>query len=88
MAQANSVIAIDKFDNFYVTDPQSDPGCSKAAPISEFDGNGHLITQRELFGVQGGTDLDPEHQGNTHMSERTGDQIQVYRPIINPSSDN
>jgi sugar lactone lactonase YvrE len=34
---------------------------------------------------------DPEHmaidsEGNIYVSERTGDQIQVYKPIINGNS--
>lgn len=27
-------LAVDKFDNFYVTDPQSDPGC-RMKPVSQ-----------------------------------------------------
>lgn len=85
-------LAVDKFDNIYVTDPQSDPGCSNAARISKFDNNGHFITQWKLFGVEEGvSNLDPEHmaidsEGNIYVSERTGDQIQVYKPIINGNS--
>ena len=85
-------LAVDKFDNIYVTDPQSDPGCSNAARISKFDSNGHFITQWKLFGVEEGvSNLDPEHmaidsEGNIYVSERTGDQIQVYKPIINGNS--
>jgi len=46
----------------------------------------------ETFWVQAGvSNLDPEHmaidsEGNIYISERTDDQIQVYRPIINNSS--
>jgi tripartite motif-containing protein 71 len=85
-------LAVDKFDNIYVTDPQSDPGCSNEARISKFDSNGHFITQWKLFGVQAGvSNLDPEHmaidsEGNIYVSERTDDQIQVYKPVINGSS--
>jgi tripartite motif-containing protein 71 len=38
-------IAVDKFDNIYVTDPQSDPGCSNEARISKFDSNGSFIAR-------------------------------------------
>ena len=85
-------LAVDKFDNIYVTDPQSDPGCSNEARISKFDSNGHFITQWKLFGVQAGvSNLDPEHmaidsEGNIYVSERTDDQIQVYKPVINSNS--
>ena len=85
-------LASDKFDNIYVADPQSDPGCSNAARISKFDNNGHFITQWKLFGVQEGVgNLDPEHmavdsEGNVYVSERAGDQIQIYKPIINGNS--
>ena len=68
-------LAVDRFDNIYVTDPQSDPGCSNEARISKFDSNGHFITQWKLFGVQAGvSNLDPEHmaidsEGNIYVSE-------------------
>jgi len=38
-------IALDKHDNVYVTDPQSDSGCSKHPRVLKFDSNGNFITK-------------------------------------------
>ena len=78
-------LGIDKFDNIYVTVPQSDPGCSHNPVVKKFDSNGNFITQWEIEGR--GNDLDPEHlaidlQGNVYVSERSNDQIQVYTPVV------
>lgn len=35
-------IALDKFDNVYVTDPQSDPGCSMQPRVLKYDDEGKL----------------------------------------------
>ena len=37
-------LGIDKFGNIYVTDPQSDPGCSHKPTVKKFDSNGRYIT--------------------------------------------
>lgn len=77
-------LGIDKFDNIYVTDPQSDPGCSHKPAIKKYDKNGNFIAEWPVAGK--GTDVDPEHlaidlQGNIYVSERSADQIQVYSPV-------
>jgi tripartite motif-containing protein 71 len=77
-------LAIDKFDNIYVADPQSDPGCSLEASIKKFDNNGKFITSWRVLPA-GDSEADPEHlavdsDGNVYLSERGNHRIQVYRP--------
>jgi len=76
-------IAADKFDNIYVNDPQTDPGCSQEAAIKKFDSNGKFITKV----VVPGEDPDPEHlaidsDGNVYVSVRGLNEIRVYKPVI------
>jgi hypothetical protein len=42
-------LAIDKYDNIYVADPQSDPGCSLEASVKKFDNNGKFITSWRIL---------------------------------------
>lgn len=75
-------LAIDKFDNIYVTDPQSDPGCSHEAAVKKFDKNGNFITQWQVPGET----PDPEHlaidtEGNVYLSNRGSHEILVYKSI-------
>jgi DNA-binding beta-propeller fold protein YncE len=44
-------MALDKHDNVYVTDPQSDPGCSKHPRVLKFDSNGNFITKFGSYDV-------------------------------------
>jgi DNA-binding beta-propeller fold protein YncE len=79
-------LAIDKFDNVYVNDPQSDPGCSMQPSIKKFDKFGHFITKIGTFGKEPGQLIDPEHlaidyDGNIYVSDRGNNRIQVFKPI-------
>jgi DNA-binding beta-propeller fold protein YncE len=78
-------LATDKYDNIYVADPQSDPGCSLEASIKKFDNNGKFITSWRVHPA-GDSEADPEHlavdsAGNVYLSERGNHRIQVYRPV-------
>ena len=78
-------LATDKYDNIYVADPQSDPGCSLEASIKKFDNNGKFITSWRVLPA-GDREADPEHlavdsAGNVYLSERGNHRIQVYRPV-------
>src|SRR5215213_5959367 len=79
-------IALDKYDNVYVTDPQSDPGCSQQPRVLKFDSNGKFIIKWGSFGKGDGQFLDPEHlavdsEGNVYISDRKRDDIQKFSPI-------
>jgi DNA-binding beta-propeller fold protein YncE len=76
-------LGVDKFDNIYVNDPQTDPGCSREAGTKKFDSNGKFITKI----VIPGEDPDPEHlaidsDGNVYVSARGLNEILVYKPVI------
>lgn len=76
-------LGIDKFDNIYVNDPQTDPGCSQEAAIKKFDSKGKFITKILIPGK----DPDPEHlaldsDGNVYVSLRGLNEIQIYKPVI------
>jgi DNA-binding beta-propeller fold protein YncE len=78
-------LATDKYDNIYVADPQSDPGCSLEASIKKFDNNGNFITSWRVLPA-GDREADPEHlavdsAGNVYLSERGNHRIQVYKPV-------
>jgi DNA-binding beta-propeller fold protein YncE len=80
-------IAIDKFDNIYVTDPQSDPGCSLEPKVKKFDSEGNFITEWGSFGEGDGQFIDPEHlavdsRGYVYVSDRSNNNIQVFRPVM------
>jgi tripartite motif-containing protein 71 len=79
-------LAVDKYDNVYVADPQSDPGCSLGASIKKFDNNGKFITSWRVLPA-GEREADPEHlaldnEGNVYLSERGNHRIQVYKPVL------
>ena len=86
-------IALDKYDNVYVTDPQSDPGCSQQPRVLKFDSEGKFITKWGSFGKGNGQFQDPEHlavdsEGNVYVSDRKRDDIQKFAPITETSSSN
>jgi DNA-binding beta-propeller fold protein YncE len=84
-------IALDKYDNVYVTDPQSDPGCSQQPRVLKFDSEGKFITKfGGSFGKGDGQFQDPEHlavdsEGNVYVSDRKRDDIQKFAPVIETS---
>jgi DNA-binding beta-propeller fold protein YncE len=76
-------LALDKFDNVFVTDPQSDPGCSMEPRVLKFDNNGTFITKFGSNGTEPGQFRDPEHlaidnKGNVYVSDRKNNDIQVF----------
>ena len=76
-------LALDKFDNVYVTDPQSDPGCSMEPRVLKFDNNGTFITKFGSVGTEPGQFRDPEHlavdnEGKVYVSDRKNNKIQVF----------
>jgi tripartite motif-containing protein 71 len=80
-------IAVDKYDNVYVTDPQSDPGCSQQPRVLKFDSQGNFIAKWGSFGEGDGQFRDPEHlavdsEGNIYVSDRKNENIQVFEPIV------
>ena len=81
-------IALDKYDNVYVTDPQSDPGCSQQPRVLKFDSEGKFITKfGDLLVKEMVNFMDPEHlavdsEGNVYISDRKRDDIQKFAPII------
>jgi tripartite motif-containing protein 71 len=80
-------IAIDKYDDVYVTDPQSDPGCSQQPRVLKFDAQGNFITKWGSYGEGDGEFEDPEHlavdsEERVYVSDRSKDNIQVFEPII------
>jgi DNA-binding beta-propeller fold protein YncE len=80
-------IAVDKYDNVYVTDPQSDPGCSNQPRVLKFNSEGHFITKWGSYGKGDGQFVDPEHlavdsNGYVYVSDRKNERIQVFEPII------
>ena len=79
-------IALDKHDNVYVTDPQSDPGCSMQPRVLKFDNEGDFITEFGSLGNGKGQFRDPEHlavdlDGNVYVSDRKNNDIQKFAPI-------
>jgi len=79
-------IALDKHDNVYVTDPQSDPGCSKEPRVLKFDSVGNFITEFGSGGKGHGQFRDPEHLAvdhdeNVYVSDRKNNDIQKFAPI-------
>ena len=87
-------IALDKYDNVYVTDPQSDPGCSQQPRVLKFDSEGNFITKfGGSFGKEDGQFQDPEHlavdsEGNVYISDRKRDDIQKFSPVIETTTKN
>ena len=85
-------IALDKYDNVYVTDPQSDPGCSQQPRVLKFDNEGKFILKfGGTFGKEDGMFEDPEHlavdsEGNVYVSDRKRDDIQKFTPISQSSN--
>lgn len=80
-------IAIDKYDDVYVTDPQSDPGCSQQPRVLKFDSDGNFITKWGSYGKSDGQFRDPEHlavdsQGHVYVSDRKNENVQVFEPIV------
>jgi tripartite motif-containing protein 71 len=80
-------IAIDKYDNIYVTDPQSDPGCSNQPRVLKFNSEGKFITKWGSYGKGDGQFIDPEHlavdsEGNVYVSDRKKEIIQVFVPVV------
>ena len=80
-------IAIDKYDNVYVTDPQSDPGCSQHPRVLKFDAQGNFITKWGSHGKGDGEFVDPEHlaidsEARVYVSDRSNDNIQVFEPTL------
>jgi 6-bladed beta-propeller len=81
-------IALDKHDNVYVTDPQSDPGCSKQPRVLIFDNNGNFITKFGSYGTKPSQFIDPEHlaidnEGDVYVSDRSKNEILVFSPNFN-----
>jgi tripartite motif-containing protein 71 len=79
-------IAVDNYDNIYVTDPQSDPGCSQQARVLKFDSEGNFITKWGSYGQEDGQFRDPEHlaidsEGRVYVSDRKNEIIQVFEPV-------
>jgi tripartite motif-containing protein 71 len=79
-------IALDKHDNVYVTDPQSDPGCSMQPRVLKFDSEGDFITEFGSLGNGQGQFRDPEHlaidhDGNVYVSDRKNNDIQKFAPV-------
>lgn len=76
-------LALDKFDNVYVTDPQSDRGCSMEPRVLKFNNNGTFVTKFGSSGTEPGQFGDPEHltidnKGNVYVSDRKNNNIQVF----------
>jgi DNA-binding beta-propeller fold protein YncE len=79
-------IAVDKYDNVYVTDPQEDPGCSHQPRVLKFDSNGNFITKWGSYGEDDGQFRVPEHlaldsEGRVYVSDRKNENIQVFEPV-------
>jgi len=79
-------LVVDNHDNVFVTDPQSDPGCSMKPRVLKFDNNGIFITKFGSAGKGTGQILDPEHlavdnNGNVYVSDRKNEKILVYSPL-------
>lgn len=79
-------IALDKHDNVYVTDPQSDPGCSMQPRVLKFDSEGDFITEFGSLGNGKGQFRDPEHlavdhDGNVYVSDRKNNNILKFAPV-------
>ena len=78
-------IAVDKDDNIYVTDPQSEPGCSQQPRVLKYDHKGNFIVKWGSYGEENGQFRDPEHlavdsEGFVYVSDRKNDNIQVFEP--------
>jgi DNA-binding beta-propeller fold protein YncE len=78
-------LALDKHDNVYVNDPQSDPGCSMKARILKFSNNGTFLAKIGEYGKAEGQFEDPEHlaigdDGNMYVSDRKNNKILEYSP--------
>ena len=81
-------LALDKQGNVYVTDPQSDPGCSMKARVLKFDNNGKFLAKIGTSGAGVGQFGDPEHlavgnDGDVYVSDRKNNKILVYSPTEN-----
>ena len=76
-------LALDIHNNVYVTDPQSDPGCSMQPRVLKFDSNGNFITKFGSAGREPAQFEDPEHlavdnNGNVYVSDRRNNDIKVF----------
>jgi 6-bladed beta-propeller len=72
----------------YVTDPQSDSGCSKHPRVLKFDSNGNFITKFGSYGTEPDQFIDPEHlaidnEDDVYVSDRSNNKILVFSPISN-----
>jgi DNA-binding beta-propeller fold protein YncE len=77
---------VDQAGNVYVTDPQSDLGCTIQPRVLKFDSNGNFITKFGSYGIGPCQFKDPEHlsvdsERNVYVSDRKNDNIQVFAPI-------
>ena len=78
-------LALDKHDNVYVTDPQSDPGCSMQARVLKFDSDGNFLTKIGSDEEGAGQLEDPEHlaidtDGDVYISDRKNNSILIFSP--------
>ncbi|MDW0293195.1 MAG: 6-bladed beta-propeller [Nitrososphaeraceae archaeon] len=76
-------LALDKHGNVYVTDPQSDPGCSMQARVLKFDNDGNFLAKFGSDEVGVGQLEDPEHlavdtYGDVYVSDRKNNKILVF----------
>jgi 6-bladed beta-propeller len=72
----------------YVSDPQSDPGCSMKARVLKFDNDGNFMTKFGSTGTGLGQLGDPEHLAvdndrNVYVSDRKNNKILVFSPESN-----
>jgi DNA-binding beta-propeller fold protein YncE len=79
-------IAVDKYDNVYVTDTQEDPGCSHEPRVLKFNSKGNFITKWGSYGEDDGQFRVPEHlavdsEGHVYVSDRKSENIQVFEPV-------
>ena len=78
-------LALDKHGNVYVTDPQSDPGCSMHPRVLKFDNDGNFLAKFGSDEAGAGVLGDPEHlaidtDGDVYVSDRKNNKILVYSP--------
>ena len=79
-------LALDKYDNVYVNDPQSGPNGNGIPRVQKFDSSGHFITKWGSYGSGNGQFVDPEHlavdsHGFVYVTDRHNNNIQVFAPV-------
>lgn len=66
----------------YVTDPQSEPACSKQPSVLKYDSYGEFITKFGSHGTEPGQLRDPEHLALDNGNVLSDGRTMTYRYFL------